>query len=84
MPVEALWRWLREDVIDHHCHSSPGDLTRRVAAFETRVNMDPCALADRLWVRDQLAPCQANRRIDPRIASVRPTTPGRKNYGSKK
>ena len=23
MPVEALWRWLREDVTYHHCHSSP-------------------------------------------------------------
>jgi hypothetical protein len=20
MPVEALWRWLREDVTYHHCH----------------------------------------------------------------
>ena len=24
MPVEALWRWLREDVTYHHCHTSPG------------------------------------------------------------
>ena len=23
MPVEALWRWLREDVTYHHCHASP-------------------------------------------------------------
>jgi transposase len=30
MPVEALWRWLREDVTDHHCHASAEDLTRRV------------------------------------------------------
>src|SRR4051794_32842659 len=22
MPVEALWRWLREDVTYHHCHAS--------------------------------------------------------------
>ena len=22
MPVEALWRWLREDVTYHHCHRS--------------------------------------------------------------
>jgi transposase len=56
MPVEALWRWLREDVTYHHCHSSPDDLTRRVAAFETRINTDPCALADRLWVKNQLDP----------------------------
>ena len=24
MPVEALWRWLREDVTYHHCHPSRG------------------------------------------------------------
>jgi transposase len=28
MPVEALWRWLREDVTYHHCHASAEDLTR--------------------------------------------------------
>jgi transposase len=54
MPVEALWRWLREDVTYHHCHSTADDLRRRVAAFETRINHDPCAVADRLWVKDQL------------------------------
>ena len=63
MPVEALWRWLREDVTYHHCHSSPEDLTRRVAAFETRINKDPCALADRLWVKDQLDPEQEKLRF---------------------
>jgi len=56
MPVEALWRWLREDVTYHHCHASAEDLTRRVADFEVRINQDPCALADRLWVKDQLDP----------------------------
>jgi transposase len=56
MPVEALWRWLREDVTYHHCHASAADLTRRVAAFETRLNRDPLAVADRLWVKDQLDP----------------------------
>src|SRR4051812_35022470 len=33
MPVEALWRWLREDVTYHHCHACAEDLTRRVADF---------------------------------------------------
>jgi transposase len=23
MPVEPLWRWLREDVTYHHCHAQP-------------------------------------------------------------
>ncbi len=56
MPVEALWRWLREDATYHHCHATADDLTRRVAAFETQVNQDPCAAADRLWVKDHLNP----------------------------
>jgi transposase len=56
MPVEALWRWLREDVTYHHCHASRDDLTRRIAAFQARVNREPFALADRLWVKDRLDP----------------------------
>jgi len=56
MPVEALWRWLREDVTDHHCHASLDDLTRCVAAFQARINQQPCVVADRLWVKDRLDP----------------------------
>ena len=56
MPVEALWRWLREDVTYHHCHASAEDLTRRVADFEARLNRDPFVIADRLWVKDTLNP----------------------------
>ena len=37
MPVEALWRWLREDVTSHHGHRSAEDLTRRAADFEVRL-----------------------------------------------
>src|SRR3954452_16552751 len=56
MAVEALWRWLREDVTYHHCHASADDLTRRVADFEVRLNRDPFVIADRLWVKDHLDP----------------------------
>jgi transposase len=56
MPVEALWRWLREDVTDHHCHATTEDLTRRAADFEARLNHDPFVIADRLWVKDSLDP----------------------------
>ena len=56
MAVEPLWRWLREDVTYHHCHATPEDLIRRVAAFEADVNANPCAVADRLWVKDHLDP----------------------------
>jgi hypothetical protein len=27
-----------------------------VAAFEARLNQDPCTVADRLWVKDRLDP----------------------------
>ena len=56
MPVEALWRWLREDVTYHHCHASRDDLTRRVAAFQARINQEPCTLADRLGLKERLDP----------------------------
>jgi transposase len=63
MPVEALWRWLREDVTYHHCHASAEDLTRRVADFEARLNRDPFVIADRLWVKDRLDPNEEKLRF---------------------
>jgi transposase len=56
MPVEALWRWLREDVTDQHCHASLDDLEASVAEFQDRVNHDPFALADRLALKLHLDP----------------------------
>ena len=63
MPVEELWRWLREDVTYHHCHASAEDLTRRVADFEVRLNRDPFVIADRLWVKDHLDPDEEKLRF---------------------
>lgn len=63
MPVEPLWRWLREDGPYHHCHATAEDLTRRVAAFEAKVNHDLCAVADRLWVKDHLDPDEEKLRF---------------------
>ena len=63
MPVEALWRWLREDVPYHHCHASLDDLTRRLAAFQARINQERCVLADRLWVKHRLDPEQEKLRF---------------------
>jgi transposase len=62
-PVEALWRWLREDVTYHHCHARAEDLTRRVADFEERLNGDPLVVADRLWVKDHLDPDEEKLRF---------------------
>ena len=63
MPVEALWRWLREDVTYHHCHASAEDLTRRAADFEARLNRDPFVIADRLWVKEHLDPDEEKLRF---------------------
>ena len=63
MPVEALWRWLREDVTYHPCHASAEDLTRRVADFEARLNREPFVVADRLWVKDCLDPDEEKLRF---------------------
>jgi len=63
MPVEALWRWLREDVTYHHCHASTDDLTRRVGDFEARLNREPFVIADRLWVKDCLDPDEEKLRF---------------------
>jgi transposase len=63
MPVEALWRWLREDITCHHCHASADDLIRRVEAFEARLNREPFVIADRLWVKDRLDPEEEKLRV---------------------
>src|SRR3954469_14169697 len=56
MAVDPPWGWLGEEVTYHHCHATAEDLIRRVAAFEAKVNADPCVVADRLWVKDHLDP----------------------------
>ena len=63
MPVEALWRWLREEVTYGYCHDSPEELIERVEAFRQRINADPWAVADRLWVKDHLDPDEEKLRI---------------------
>jgi hypothetical protein len=63
MPVEALWRWLREDVTYHHCHGSAEALTARVSDFAETINSDPFTVADRLWTRTTLAPEEEKLRI---------------------
>jgi transposase len=62
MPVEALWRWLREDVTYHYCHASLDDLEGRIAKFQDRVNQDPVALADRLALKLHLDSAQEKLR----------------------
>lgn len=63
MPVEALWRWLREEVTYHHCHATADELVTRVEQFRQQINAHPCQVADRLWVKDQLDPAEEKLRI---------------------
>jgi transposase len=63
MPVEALWRWLREDVTYQHCHASLDRLKTSVANFQDKINQNPIALADRLALKTQLDPDVEKLRI---------------------
>lgn len=56
MPVEALWRWLRQEVTYHRCHHSAAELIERVAAFTDSANRTPDVVARRLRVRTHLDP----------------------------
>jgi transposase len=54
MPVEALWRWLREKVTYNHCHRTAGQLIARVAEFVRTIHKDLSALVNRLHIKEQL------------------------------
>ena len=60
MLLEALWRWLHEDVTCQHC---PASLDASVAGFKGRTNEDPVALADRLALKLQTASAVEKLRI---------------------
>jgi len=63
MPVEHLWHWLREDVTYHTCYDQKADLIAQVDHFQARINADPIAIADRLWVRAHLDPKEEKLRV---------------------
>lgn len=63
MPVEHLWHWLREEVTYHTCYEHKADLITQVERFQTRVNADPIALANRLWVKSHLVPEEEKLRV---------------------
>lgn len=54
MPVEALWRWLREEVTRNQCHDAIEDLVADVIDFGQRLNADPLGLITRLWPKLEL------------------------------
>lgn len=55
-PMEALWKWMREEVTQHHCYESLKTLFTACRQFIDAINKDPLAVVDRLWPRFELDP----------------------------
>jgi transposase len=63
MPVEALWRWMREDVTYNHCHATASELIAGVARFEDDTNADPESIFTRLHVKTTVDPDEEKLRV---------------------
>jgi hypothetical protein len=63
MPVEALWRWMREEVTYNHCHATAAALIAGVDAFQIKANEQSDVVFKRLYVRTGLDPEQEKLRI---------------------
>jgi len=57
------WRETLSGLFHQTLSTCAGDLTRRVAASEAHVNHNPCAVADRLWVKHRLDPKEKKLRF---------------------
>jgi hypothetical protein len=55
-PIEGLWKWMREEVTQNHCHASLRHLFEACMAFIHRINADPEHLLSRLWPKFDLDP----------------------------
>jgi transposase len=55
-PIEGLWKWLREDVTQNHCHLTMRQLFDACKAFIERINAAPEQLLSRLWPKFELDP----------------------------
>ncbi len=55
-PIEGLWKWMREDLTQHHCYKYLYQLERACFDFIDRINLDPDAIISRLWPKFDLDP----------------------------
>ena len=55
-PIEGLWKWMREDVTQHHGHDTLRDLFDACKNFIDEINRDVLAVVQRLWPRFELDP----------------------------
>ena len=54
--TRGLWKWMREEVTQHHSYSTMRDLFNACKDFVDRINLDPDALVKRLWPKFELDP----------------------------
>lgn len=66
MPVEALWKWLREEVTQNRCHDDRDTLIANVRRFAREINRFPCDLFDRLITLTALDPTVEKLRLSRR------------------
>jgi transposase len=55
-PIEGLWKWMREDLTQHHCYKYLYQLERACFDFIDRINLDPVSIISRLWPKFDLDP----------------------------
>jgi len=55
-PIEGLWKWMREEVTQHHCYKYLYQLEQACFDFIDRINLDPEAIITRLWPKFELDP----------------------------
>ena len=55
-PIAGLWKWMRDEVTQHHCHDTVRELFDACKTFIDEINQDPLAIVRRLWPRFTLDP----------------------------
>jgi transposase len=55
-PIEGLWKWMREDLNQHHCYKYLYQLEQACFDFIKRINLNPNAIISRLWPKFELDP----------------------------
>ncbi len=55
-PIEGLWKWMREEITQLHCHPSVQALANTCLEFINHINLKPDLLLKRLWPKFDLDP----------------------------
>lgn len=55
-PIEGLWKWMREEITQLHCHPTLQALADACLEFINNINLEPDLLLKRLWPKFDLDP----------------------------